>query len=114
MVEKGVLKKETANFLNKILTTSFTNNESKFFNLKKYSIGGKTGTAQIAKDGTYQKDKTNAIFVGYLSNSKKFSMIVRLEEPTSSTFAAETAVPLWMETASELINYYNIPTDFAN
>jgi len=114
MIEKNVLKKETASFMNKILTTSFANNESKYFNLKKYSIAGKTGTAQIAKDGKYQADKTNALFVGYLTNSKKFSMIVRLEEPTSSTFAAETAVPLWMETASELVNYYNIPTDFGN
>lgn len=114
MIEKGVLKKDTANFMNKILTTSFANNESKYFNLKKYSIAGKTGTAQIAKDGKYQVDKTNALFVGYLTNSKKFSMIVRLEEPSSSTFAAETAVPLWMETASDLVNYYNIPTDFGN
>jgi cell division protein FtsI (penicillin-binding protein 3) len=114
MIEKGVLKKDTANFMNKLLATSFANNESKYFNLKKYSIAGKTGTAQIAKDGKYQLDKTNALFVGYLTNSKKFSMIVRLEEPSSSTFAAETAVPLWMETASELVNYYNIPTDFVN
>lgn len=112
MIEKGVIKKETANFMNRILTTSFANNESKYFNLKKYSIGGKTGTAQIAKENGYQPDKTNAIFVGYLTNSKKFSMIVRLEEPTSSTFAAETAVPLWMDIASELINYYSIPSDF--
>jgi cell division protein FtsI/penicillin-binding protein 2 len=114
MVEKNVIKKETANFMNRILVSSFANNESKFFNLKKYSIGGKTGTAQIAQDGKYQPDKTNTIFVGYLSNSKKFSMLVRLEEPTTSTFAAETAVPLWMETASDLINYYSIPSDFSN
>jgi cell division protein FtsI/penicillin-binding protein 2 len=112
MIEKGVLKKDTANFMNKILTTSFANNESKYFNLKKYSIGGKTGTAQIFEDGKYQLDKTNAIFVGYLTDSKKFSMIVRLEKPTSSTFAAETAVPLWMDIASDLVNYYNIPADF--
>jgi hypothetical protein len=39
-------------------------------------------------------------------------MIVRLEEPSSSTFAAETAVPLWMDIASELVNYYSIPSDF--
>jgi len=114
LIEKGVLKKETANYMNKILTSSFANNESKYFNLKKYNIGGKTGTAQIARDGKYQPDKTNTIFVGYLTNSKKFSMLVRLEEPTSSTFAAETAVPLWMDAASDLINYYSIPTDFSN
>jgi len=114
LVEKGVLKRDTADYMNRLLTSSFSNNESKFFNLKKYSIAGKTGTAQIAEYGKYLQNRTNALFVGYLTNSKKFSMIVRLEEPSTSTYAAETAVPLWMNTASELINYYNIPADFNN
>ena len=81
LVEKGVLKRDTADYMNRLLTSSFSNNESKFFNLKKYSIAGKTGTAQIAEYGKYLQNRTNALFVGYLTNSKKFSMIVRLEEP---------------------------------
>lgn len=111
VMEKGVMKKETADFMENLLTKSVNSNESKYYNIKNYNIAGKTGTAQIAKNGKYLEDKTNALFVGYLTNSKKISMIVRLEEPSSSTYAAETAVPVWMGTASELIKYLNIAPD---
>ena len=114
IIEKGVLKPETAKFMDELLTKSVKGNESKYYNIKNFNIAGKTGTAQIAKNGKYLETQTNALFVGYLSTSKKFSMVVRLEEPTSSTYAAETAVPLWMDTASELIKYFNMPPDINN
>ncbi len=113
-IEKEVLKPETAKFMDDLMTRSIKGNESKFYNIKNYNIAGKTGTAQIAKDGKYLENRTNALFVGYLSSTKKFSMIVRLEEPTSSSYAAETAVPVWMTTASELIKYFNLPPDINN
>lgn len=111
MVDRRVISKETNDYMQKILVESTALNEGKFFALKKYQISGKTGTAQIAKNGTYVPNATNASFVGYLSTSKKFSMIVRLEEPSSSTYAAETALPLWMDIASELATFMNIPPD---
>ena len=83
LIEKEVIKPETAKFMNDLLTRSLKSNESKYFNLKKFDIAGKTGTAQIAKDGKYLENKTNALFVGYLPVSRKFSMIVRLEEPST-------------------------------
>lgn len=112
LIEKNIIKKDVSNFMNDLMTKSMKANESKFFNLKNYQIAGKTGTAQIAEKGKYLEDKTNAFFVGYLPTSRKFSMITRLEEPSSSSYAAETAVPLWMETAKDLINFYNIAPDF--
>ncbi len=111
IVERRVISKKTNDFIEKILVESTSLNEGKFFALKKYKISGKTGTAQIAKYGKYVENLTNTSFVGYLTNTKKFSMIVRIEEPSSSTYAAETALPLWMETASELANFMNIPAD---
>ena len=38
-------------------------------------------------------------------------MIVRLEEPKESIYASETAVPLWMDIASELMKFYEITPD---
>lgn len=112
LIEKNIIKKDVSNFMNDLMTKSMKSNESKYFNLKNYQIAGKTGTAQIADKGKYLEDKTNAFFVGYLPVSKKFSMLTRLEQPTTSSYAAETAVPLWMETAKDLINFYNIAPDF--
>ncbi len=110
-VKKRVLKKETTETMIDMLTSAVDGGESKYFNLKNYMIAGKTGTAQIPVNGKYDPKKTNATFVGFLANSKKFSMIVKLEEPSSSVYAAETAVPLWMDITKELVKYYGIAPD---
>lgn len=110
-VKRRVISEETSNTMINVLEQSALGGEAKYFVLKNYKIAGKTGTAQIPVNGTYDPKKTNATFVGYLSGSKKFSMIVKLQEPQTSTYASETAVPLWMDIAKELINFYNLPPD---
>ncbi len=68
--------------------------------LKEYYIAGKTGTAQVAKkDGTgYEEDKTITTFVGFApADDAKMIMLVRLEEPKNSPYAASTVVPLWTD-----------------
>ena len=85
--------------------------EAKYFTIKNYKVAGKTGTAQIPEGGKYSPDRTNATFVGFLSGSKSVSMIVKLEEPQASVYAADTAVPLWMEIVLELVKFYGLPPD---
>jgi cell division protein FtsI (penicillin-binding protein 3) len=66
--------------------------------LKNYKIAAKTGTAQIAKsDGSgYEDDISNATVIGFAPyDDPKFIMLVKLEEPQVSTFAAYTSVPVW-------------------
>ncbi|KKT68539.1 MAG: Peptidoglycan glycosyltransferase [candidate division WWE3 bacterium GW2011_GWB1_44_4] len=106
-----VVKKETADIVSDLLVKAVEGGESKYFNIKNYVVAGKTGTAQIAVAGGYDPTKTNATFVGYLPASKKFSMIVKLREPQTSPYAAETAVPLWMTIAEDLAKYFSIPPD---
>lgn len=108
---KRVISKETSETMVSLLENAAASGEAKFFVLKNYRIAGKTGTAQIPVGGEYDPDKTNATFVGFMAGSRKFSMIVKLEEPQASIFAAETAVPLWMEIATELVKYYGLPPD---
>src|SRR3989339_540008 len=103
-----VVKKETADIVSDLLVKAVEGGESKYFNIKNYVVAGKTGTAQIAVAGGYDPTKTNATFVGYLPVSKKFSMIVKLREPQTSPYAAETAVPLWMTIAEDLAKYFSI------
>ena len=108
-----VIKQETSDTMIDMLIKAVDGGESKYFNIKNYIVAGKTGTAQIALagGGGYDPNKTNATFVGFLPTSNKFSMIVKLREPQTNIYAAETAVPLWMETAGELARYYSIPPD---
>ena len=105
-VVRRVISEKTSNTMIFLLTKAVEGGESKYFNIKNYQIVGKTGTAQIFVDGKYDSQKTDATFIGYVPVSRKFSMIVRLNQPTSSVFAAETAVPLWMDIAKDLLVYY--------
>ncbi|OGC57358.1 hypothetical protein A2976_02540 [candidate division WWE3 bacterium RIFCSPLOWO2_01_FULL_41_9] len=108
---RRVISKETSDTMVNMLIQAVEGGESKFFNLKDYKIAGKTGTAQIPVRGEYDPTKTNATFIGFLPETKKFSMIVRLDRPSTSPYAAETAVPLWMSITDELVKYYGIPPD---
>jgi len=110
-IVRRVISEKTSATLVDMLEQAASGGEAKYFVFKNYRVAGKTGTAQIPVGGTYDPNKTNATFLGYLPGSKKFSMIVKLEEPHSSIYAAETAVPLWMDIASELIKYYGIAPD---
>lgn len=106
-----VISEKTAEVMMGMLELAAEHGEAKFFITGDYKVAGKTGTAQIPVGGKYDPSKTNTTFVGFLSGSKKFVMLVKLEKPSASIYAAETAVPLWMEIAKSLIAYYRLPPD---
>ncbi|NMB69667.1 penicillin-binding protein 2 [candidate division WWE3 bacterium] len=108
---RKVLSSETTATMVDLLEKAAEGGEAKFFIKKEYRIAGKTGTAQIYTESGYDPNKSNATFVGFMSGSKKFSMIVKLEEPRTSIYAAETAVPLWMTIADDLVKYYGLAPD---
>lgn len=108
---RRVISEGTSDTMINLLTLAVEGGESEYFNIKGYSVAGKTGTAQIPEGGKYNPSKTNATFVGFLPNNMKYTMIVKLEEPSSSIYAAETSVPLWMKITEDLVKYYGIPPD---
>ncbi len=108
---RRVISSHTANVMTGMLTKAAMHGEASFFVLQDWEVAGKTGTAQIPIGGRYDPHRTNATFVGFLPQSRKFVMLVKLEKPSTSIYAAETAVPLWMEIAKELIRYYGIAPD---
>ena len=106
------ISKKTANTMTEMLRQAVAGGEAKFFVSKKYNISGKTGTAQIPIKGGYAEDRTNATFVGYFTNYKNFVMLIKLEEPRfPSSWSSETAVPLWMNIAEKLADYYGLAPD---
>ncbi|OQX50955.1 hypothetical protein B5M47_02465 [candidate division CPR3 bacterium 4484_211] len=112
-IAKKVLTRETALALQEMLQKVVEKGEFKWFveqaGLDKFSLAGKTGTAQIPKEGHYDPHKTNVTFVGFTPvEQPKFVLLVKLEEPSTSTYSADTAVPLWLEMAKELVIYFGI------
>ena len=104
-----IVSEKTAKTVTDMLVGVVEKGEFVFAVLKGYKMAGKTGTAQIAKEGRYDPSKTNCTFVGFApASNPKFVMVVKLTEPSSSTYSAETVVPLWMNIAKELFLYFGI------
>lgn len=104
---------QTANTLKGMLKSVIEKGEFKWFiknaGLERFNFAGKTGTAQIPVNGRYDPSQTNVTFVGFAPHDKpKFVLLVKLTKPKSSTYSADTAVPLWLEIARELFVYFNI------
>lgn len=109
-----IISEKTSETVRLMLQQVVTGGEFKWFvqqaGMDAYAIGGKTGTAQIPVNGHYDPSKTNTTFVGFAPvDTPKFVMLMKLSQPSTSTYSADTVVPMWMETAAELVNYFKIP-----
>jgi len=85
--QKRVLNMGVSDKINKILRKIVTNKEgtAKLANVKGYEVGGKTGTAQISKNGRYTKDKINTFAAVFPSKKPKYTLIVMLDEPKTNS-----------------------------
>ena len=82
---------------------------------KDHWVAGKTGTSQVAQGGKYANDQTIATFIAFAPPDKpQFIMLVKLVAPRSSPWAAETAAPLWFQTAKDVYLALGIPPDREN
>lgn len=76
-----------------------------------YSIGGKTGTAEITKPGGgYYDDKFNGTFLGYVGgDTPEYVIAVRVNEPKLPGYAgSQAAAPIFSATVNMLINNFGV------
>lgn len=76
-----------------------------------YSIGGKTGTAQITRpEGGYYENKYNGMFMGFVGGDKpEYVIIVRVNEPGIPGYAGSKAAgPIFAATQEMLINNFAV------
>lgn len=104
------VSEKTAKIMTEILVNAVEKGEAQWARLKGYRIAGKTGTASIPVRGHYDPNSTITSFIGFApADNPKFVMLVILEKPTTSIYAAETAAPLFFDIARDLLFYYGIP-----
>ena len=77
-----------------------------------YRIAGKTGTAEIPTAVGYHPTDTIVSFVGYApADDPDFIVLVKLDRPKASRWAAYTAAPAFRAIAQRLLVYRQIPPD---
>ena len=69
-----------------------------------YKVAGKTGTAQIAVGGKYNKTNYNASFIGYFpADNPKYSCIVVINNPSAGKYyGGSVAAPAFKEIADKV------------
>lgn len=108
VVKQGVVSQQTSQQL--IPLMQYVVDKHNFrpaFDQNAYTVGGKTGTAQIAKPtGGYYEDRFNGTYVGFVGGEKpQYVIIVFIDKPTNGGYAGTAAAqPVFGRLAHMLIN----------
>ncbi len=81
------------------------------FNQDMYSVGGKTGTAQIAKKGGgYLENDFNGTYLGFIGGDKpQYVIMVRVNEPKNGGYAGTAAAqPIFTSLGHMLIDNFGV------
>jgi cell division protein FtsI/penicillin-binding protein 2 len=79
-----------------------------------YTVGGKSGTAEIATLGGYSADETIHSYIGFAPvDDPQFVVLVKLDKPDASIsrWAAHSAAPIFKRVTYRLLDHMNIPPD---
>lgn len=113
-VLRSVVTAKTSADVESLMEYVFTSNHT-FYGMphmpEGYTIGGKTGSAQIANPaGGYYTDRFTGTFAGFVGGDKpQYVILVRVNEPGIGGFAgAMTAAPIFSNLATMLINNYGV------
>ena len=106
-----VLKPETVQKVRRILRDVVVYGTGKKAQLEDYRAAGKTGTAQIAKKGKYQKEYV-ASFAGFAPFERpRFVVVVSIFNPKGSIYGGEVAAPLFARIMEFALHYYGVKPD---
>ncbi len=114
-VVRRVISEETAKDVLEMLESVVVRGHGKTAAVSGYRVGGKTGTAQVAKSGEkgYDDAVTIGSFVGIAPiDEPQFIVAVRINNPKTVQWAEATAAPTFQKVMAFLLDYYNIaPTE---
>jgi cell division protein FtsI/penicillin-binding protein 2 len=75
-----------------------------------YYIGGKTGTSQVIKNGTYADDETIATYLGYGGSEEQsnYVIMVQLSGDHKELQGARDALPVFTDISNWMIDYLKL------
>ncbi len=103
-----IFRKSTSEKIKDALYQVMQNGDLRKLKIPGYSLGGKTGTTQIAFKGKYQSGEGRTIwsFVGIVTkNNLKYVVVIQVRRPRTSPWWANTAGEIFKKVAKFLIEY---------
>jgi cell division protein FtsI (penicillin-binding protein 3) len=77
-----------------------------------YTLAGKTGTAQVAENGTYSKTKFIASFIGFApAADPRLLVAVVVDEPQGEIYGGSVAAPAFGKIAAFALPYLGVPQE---
>jgi cell division protein FtsI/penicillin-binding protein 2 len=100
----------TASRVTAMMVSAVENGFGKKAKVPGYTLAGKTGTAQVPnKDGPGYSDETIHTFVGFApAYNPRFIGLVKVDNPKTIRFSADSIAPTFGELTSFILQYYNI------
>ena len=104
VINERIASERTIKTLQSLLRGVVENGTAKALNKCAFPIAGKTGTAQIASNGSYNKKNYTASFVGYFpADDPKYTCIVVISNPMGkSYYGASVSAPVFKEIAEKV------------
>jgi cell division protein FtsI (penicillin-binding protein 3) len=77
-----------------------------------YSLAGKTGTAEVAENGTYSETKYVASFIGFApADDPQLLVSVIVDQPQGDIYGGSVAAPAFGKIAAFALPYLGVPTE---
>lgn len=110
VVAAGVIKPETARQIADMLAYGVENKlVARLAKVPGYHVSVKTGTANIAANGSYAASSTLASAMGFApSQGARFTLYLALVNPRTSPWGENTASPAWGKIAQQLLLYMKV------
>lgn len=112
---RQVISESAAEQTSQMLRSVVVNGHGKRADVPGYLVGGKTGTAQIAKTGSkgYEEGINVGSFAGYAPiNDPQFVVLVKIVNPKGVEWAESSAAPTFGKVMKFLLEYHKVkPTE---
>ncbi len=109
---RRVIKPETAKVVRYMLHQVVERGTGEVAQIDGFTVGGKTGTAQIAEGGVYISGAYNGSFVGMAPISDpRIIVLVTVEKPAGSGYGSVVAAPAFKEIMQKTLWYMDIKPD---
>jgi len=111
--KRRVISEATSKKIREMLRDAVENGTGKNGGISGYSIGGKTGTAQISGRGGYLKHEYMSSFMGiFPAENPRYIMLIMFEKPAAKRywkkFGAWVAAPVFKNTLDRILKYKEI------